>query len=152
MTRFGNEILTSDFSGDDGSADPQLLVALNLNVQMPSVLTQNSVLQALTSARLLVPVVAQVDSKNDDGTEKDSHIAQVTFKSVDGRVGLLAFTSIQALQDWDPNARPIAQWASSIAKACVESDFDALLIDMASPHRFAVQGLALLQLASAKPN
>ena len=152
MTRFGNDILTSDFAGDDGSADPQLLVALNLNAQMPSALTANSIVNALTTSRLLVPVVAQVDTVNEDGTEKDSHIAQVTFKSADGRVGLPAFTSIQALQDWDPKARPIAQWATAIAKSCVESDLDALLIDMASPHRFAVQGLALLQLASAKTN
>jgi hypothetical protein len=150
MTRFGNEILTSDFSGDDGSADPQLLVALNLNAQMQSVLTENSILQALTTARLLVPVVAQVDSLNENGTEKDSHIAQVTFKSADGRVGLPAFTSIQALGDWDPSARPIAQWAHAIALNCVESDLDALLIDMASPHRFALQGLALIQLANSK--
>jgi hypothetical protein len=152
MTRFGDEILTSEFSGDDGSADPQLLVALNLNAQMPSALTANSIIQALGTARLLVPVVAQVESVNDDGTEKDSHIAQVTFKSADGRVGLPAFTSLQALQDWDPKARPIAQWATAVAMSCVESDLDALLIDMASPHRFAVQGLALLQLANAKTN
>ncbi len=150
MTRFGTEILTSDFSGDDGSADPRLLVALNQNAQMPSVITENIVLSALQNARLLVPVVAQVDSVNEAGTEKDSHIAQVTFKSEDGRVGLPVFTSIQSLKDWDPQARPIAQWAKAIALNCVESNLDAMLIDMASPHRFAIQGLALIQLANSK--
>ncbi len=150
MTRFGTEIFTSDFAGDDGSADPQLLVALNQNAQMPSVITESVILSALATARLLVPVVAQVDSLNEDGSEKDSHIAQVTFKSANGRVGLPVFTSLQSLKDWDPNARPIAQWANAIALSCVESNFDAMLIDMASPHRFAVQGIALLQLAKPK--
>lgn len=150
MTRFGTEIFSSDFAGDDGSADPQLLVALNQNVHSPSLISQNIILSALKNARLLVPVVAQVDSKNSDGTEKDSHISQVTFKSADGRVGLPVFTSLQSLNDWDANARPIAQWAQAIALSCVESDLDAMLIDMASPHRYAVQGVALLQLANEK--
>lgn len=148
MTRFGSEIFSSDFSGDDGSADPKLLIALNHYVQAPSQITEQVVLSALNNARLLVPVVAQVDSLTDDGTEKDSHISQVTFKSADGRVGLPVFTCIQALHDWNPNARPIAQWANAVALSCVESEIDAMLIDMASPHRYAVQGLALIQLAS----
>lgn len=148
MTKFGSEIFSSDFAGDDGSADPQLLIALNLNSQMPSALTESSIINALSTARLLVPVVAQVDSLNEDGSEKDSHISQVTFKSADGRIGLPAFTSLQALNDWDPSARPIPQWAKAIALTCVKSNLDALLIDMASPHRFAVQGLSLMQLAS----
>ncbi len=148
MTKYGSEIFSSDFAGDDGSADPQLLIALNLNSQMPSPLTEASIIKALSTSRLLVPVVAQVDSLNEDGSEKDSHISQVTFKSADGRIGLPAFTSLQSLNDWDPNARPIPQWAKAIALTCVESNLDALLIDMASPHRFALQGLSLMQLAS----
>lgn len=148
MTRFGTEIFSSDFSGDDGSADPQLLVALNLHTQMKTEVTQLAILNALQTARLLVPVVAQVESINDDGSEKDSFISQVTFKSADGRTGLPVFTSIQSLQDWNQDARPIAQWASAIALSCIESNLDAMLIDMASPHRFAVQGLDLIKLAN----
>jgi hypothetical protein len=150
MTRFGSEVFTSEFSGDDGSANPQLLIALNLNTQMPSVITEDSIINALTSSRLLVPVVAQVESVNADGSEKDSHISQVTFKSQDGRVGLPVFSSLQSLADWDPNARPVPQWATAIALTCIESNLDAMLIDIASPHRFAVQGLALIQLANSK--
>lgn len=150
MTRFGSEVFTSEFSDDDGSANPQLLIALNLNTHMPSKQTEESIINALSSSRLLVPVVAQVESVNLDGSEKDSHISQVTFKSQDGRVGLPVFTSLQSLSDWDPNARPVPQWATAIALSCIESNLDAMLIDMASPHRFAVQGLALIQLASSK--
>lgn len=149
MTKFGSEIFTSDFAGDDGSANPQLLVALNLHTQMENEITRAAILSALQSARLLVPVVAQVESVNDDGTEKDSFISQVTFKSADGRTGLPVFTSIQSLQDWNPDARPIAQWASAIALSCLESNLDAMLIDMASPHRFALQGVDLITLANA---
>lgn len=150
MTRFGSEIFTSDFAGDDGSADPQLLVALNLHTQMQNEITQAAILSALQNVRLLVPVVAQVDSVNEDGTEKDSFISHVTFKSADGRTGLPVFTSVQSLHDWNKDARPIAQWATAIALSCIDSNLDAMLIDMASPHRFALQGLQLIQLANNK--
>jgi hypothetical protein len=150
MSRFGTEILTSEFSGDDGAADPELLDALKLHTHASSVETEQSVINVLAKSRLLVPVVAQIESKNLDNAEKDSYISQVTFKSADGRVGLPVFTSLQTLQEWNSDARPIAQWANAIALTCVESNIDAMLIDMSSEHRFAVQGLALLQLANMK--
>lgn len=150
MTRFGSDIFSSDFAGDDGTADAVLLRCLEQHASTPSAVTEVALLNALQTARLLVPVVAQVSSLNEDGTEKDSHISQVTFRSADGRIGLPVFTSLESLNAWDAQARPIAQWANAIALSCVESEIDAMLIDMASPHRYALQGISLLQIANFK--
>ncbi|MCX6403619.1 MAG: SseB family protein [Actinobacteria bacterium] len=150
MSRFGTEILTSEFSGDDGSADPELLEALKLHSLASASETEQSVINVLKKSRLLVPVVAQIESNSSDNIEKDSYISQVTFKSADGRVGLPVFTSLQTLKEWNSEARPIAQWANAIALTCVESNIDAMLIDMSSEYRFALQGLPLLQLANTK--
>jgi hypothetical protein len=148
MTRFGSEILTSDFPDDDGSANPEVVAALHIHARAKFDLTEAGVITSLRGSRLLVPVVARVDALDETGADKDSHIAAVTFQSRDGRVGLPAFTSLEALAAWDPNARPIPQKAELVAASCLEQGLDALLIDMASEHRCALTRAALERLSS----
>lgn len=147
MTRFGSEILTSDFPDDDGAAIPEVLAALHVHALSKTALTEAGVITALRGTRLLVPVVARVDAVDERGADKDSHIAAVTFLSQDGRVGLPAFTSLESLSEWDPNARPIPQKAELVAQSCVQQGLDGLLIDMASSHRCALGKAALERLA-----
>lgn len=146
MTRFGSEILTSDFPDDDGAAHPELLAALHLHTKVHSDLTEAGILTSLRSSRLLVPVVARADALDESGADKDSHIAAVTFRSRDGRTGLPAFTSMETLKEWDPEARPVPQKAVLVAASVLEQGLDALLIDMASAHRHALSAAALRRL------
>ncbi|MEN9710364.1 MAG: hypothetical protein RL441_356 [Actinomycetota bacterium] len=146
MTRFGSEILSSDFPDDDGSANPELLAALHLHLRARTELTEAAIITSLRESRLLVPVVARVDEVDERGADKDSHIAAVTFQSRDGRVGLPAFTSLETLKQWDPEARPVPQKAVLVAASCLEQGLDALLIDMASEHRHALTADALKRL------
>lgn len=148
MTRFGTEIAASAFPDDDGSANPEVLAALHIHAVSKSALTEAGVITSLRGARLLVPIVAQADAVDASGVEKDSHIAAVTFESRDGRVGLPAFTSVETLLAWDPQARPIPQLAQHVAQACLDQGHDALLIDMASSHRCALTSAALRRLAT----
>lgn len=147
MTKFGGEILTSDFPDDDGSANPELLQALKTYEAAPGPATRALVVANLKSARLLVPVVAIITEAAEDGSDKSSEIQQVHFVSNDGRSATLAFSSISALQSWDPKARPIPQWAKLVAKNVLEIGHEALIVDFADSHRVALTKADLLQLA-----
>jgi hypothetical protein len=149
MTRFGSEVLTSEFPDDDGSANQAVVTALHVHALARTALTEAGVITSLRGTRLLVPVVARVDAVDERGADKDSHIAAVTFESQDGRVGLPVFTSLEALTLWDPHARPVPQSAELVARSCVDQNLDGLLIDMASEHRCALGRAGIERLAGA---
>jgi len=150
MTHFGSEILKSEFPNDDGLANPDLMAALVAYSQDSSAENDMHVLAAIIqSPRLLIPVVAQVDTVNADGTEKDSSIMSVTFESSDGRIGLPVFTGIESLAQWDPEARPIPRSAKDIAISCLTESFDAMLLDMGSEHRYVINRRAMQLLADS---
>jgi hypothetical protein len=149
MTHFGSEILGSEFPDDDGLANPELLLALEQHAANATTYNSAQVLAALgNSPRLLIPVVAQIDTQNDDGTEKDSSIMSVTFESSDGRIGLPVFSGVEALAEWDPEARPIPRSAKDIARSCLAENFDAMLLDMGSAHRYVIAKSSMEILAS----
>jgi len=148
MTRFGSDILVSQFPDDDGMADPALIDLLQRVASSPTEADVVALVVALQSARFLVPVVSQVDSM-EAGVEKDSHMASVTFVASDGRVGLPVFTGTDAMNDWDPLSRPVPRAALDVFRQAHADGNDAVLIDMASDHRFAVQGTMLNLLAGA---
>ncbi len=147
MTRFGTEILRSEFPDDDGSAPAALLAALRWHAMHKSAMSAAAVMTELADSRLLVPVISRVDVRDERGADKDSHIASVIFESRDGRRGLPAFTSVEALKQWQKDARPIAQHAHLVAASALDQGCDGLLLDMASDHRWAVTGEALKRLA-----
>lgn len=141
------EIPRSAFADDDGSVHPRVLHALTTSDDL------FVVVNALLGTRLLVPVVAVLDEVEvtDSGidTEKDSHMASVTMINSDGRRGLLAFTSIDSLREWNPDARPVPVPAQSAAQAAIQ-EADALLIDIAGPGTWAIEGPGLFALADGR--
>ncbi|MEY4322789.1 MAG: hypothetical protein RL410_570, partial [Actinomycetota bacterium] len=79
-----------------------------------------------------------------------SHMSSVLFQSADGRVGLPVFTCLEALHQWNPEARPVPRNLREVAHSAVEEKYDAVLIDMASSHRFALQGINLARVAGVE--
>jgi len=146
----GAVVPESDFADDDGAANPRLRVALSEYAQLATAECARRVLDLLVNDRLLVPVVAQIDSMDGD-SEKDSHMEAVEFHSVDGRKALLAFTGTDSLEVWDPQARPIPRASHIVAKSVLEQNFDALIIDIAGPVPTAIDGM-LLNLLAIGPN
>lgn len=147
--RFAGVALPSgEFADDDGRADPALAAALDGHATGAA--ARYDVLAALVPARLLVPVVAVLDSEQGGGPlreEKDSHMATVTLVNADGRRGLLAFTSAAALRAWRADARPVPASAPRVARAALDEGADAVLLDVAGPVPYPVEGPALLALA-----
>lgn len=140
------------FPDDDGSADPALATALGAYGAGGGNDAYVSALAALQSARVLVPVVAVLGEVEIDEAglahDKSSDMAAVLTQTPDGRKGLLAFTSTTSLAAWNPEARPVPVAARTAAQAAVQEDASALVVDIAGPTRFVVDGESLRALAA----
>jgi hypothetical protein len=139
-------VVPSAFADDDGAQPPALRAALLLYSQNPA--AHSDVIRALVSARLLVPVVAVLDESETTldahgrkvEVDKSSHMATVSLVQADGRRGLLAFTSVETMARWDAQARPVPAAARDVAAAAREEGAQGVLIDIAGPVRFALDG------------
>lgn len=138
------------FADDDGSADPQLASTMRACAagQCP---VDDVIALLCAGVRLLVPIVAVLDEMGEDGEDKSSHMASVSLLQADGRRGILAFTSLDALRAWDPTARPVPAAAPDVAAAALAEGAQGVLIDVAGPIRLPVDGDHLSRLAAAAP-
>jgi hypothetical protein len=108
-------------------------------------------LAALSESRVLVPVVAILGETAVDADglthDKTSDMAAVLLTGRDGRLALLAFTSLTAMAGWDPAARPVPVSLADAARAALADNAEALVIDVAGPVRFVIEQRDLIDLA-----
>ncbi len=143
------------FAGDDGSVDPAVAAALAAYADRPEVAAQHhATLAALQDSRLLVPVVAVLGEVEYDerglAHDKSSDMAAVLLTGRDGRTALVAFTGTSGLNAWNPEARPVPVPARQAAQAALQDEAAALLIDVAGPVRFVIEGQDLTALATGE--
>ncbi|GAA4928013.1 SseB family protein [Streptomonospora halophila] len=137
------------FRDDDGSPDPA--VTARLDAFSRGEAGDRQVLAALGDSRVLVPVVAVAGEteQDDDGRtgEKSSDIALPLMIGEDGRRGVLAFTSVDSARAWREDARPVPVTAVEACRAAIDEGADAVVVDVAGPVTYAVQGRFLTTLA-----
>ena len=143
---------------DRGDADPRVAAALGAFAAGHG--SEHAALAALAGARLLVPVVAMLAEAvpADDAAgpgrglrrEKASEMALPTLLGSDGRRAVLAFTCLPALAGWRPDARPVPVTGPRVWQAGAE-EASAVVIDVAGPVPFAVDGARLAALAEGRP-
>jgi hypothetical protein len=154
------------FRGDRGAADPRVTAALAAYQAGQG--SERAALGALAAARLLVPVIAEPSHKEQSGNEqsgkeqsgegesgkgqgdKDSEMVLPTLIGRDGRAAVLAFTGLDALARWRPDARPVPAEADRVWRAAVADGY-AVVIDVAGPVPLAVEGARLAALAGGQP-
>ena len=138
------------FADDDGAGDPVL--ARLLAGHDDGTASSGEVLAVLQDARLVVPVVAVLGEVELDAQglahDKSSDMAAVLVRAADGSTGLLAFTSLATMARWDPQARPVPVTAATAATAAVQDGAEALLVDLAGPATYVVDGDDLTRLAA----
>jgi hypothetical protein len=143
------QIPDAGFSGDDGRGDPVLRAALASWDADPG--RHLEVFVALQTSRLLVPVVAVLGDVETDETglthDKTSDMATALLTGRDGRQALLAFTGLDTLAAWRPDARPVPVAATMAARAAIQEGASALVVDVAGPATYAVEGELLEGLA-----
>ncbi|MGU3411871.1 SseB family protein [Microbacterium sp. M1A1_1b] len=140
------------FADDDGLADPAVLAAV---AALPSGASQGAVLAALTSARLLVPLVAEAGEvgTTPDGrlVDKTQELSIVTVAGPDGRTVMPAFTSVEAMHAWDADARPIPVESRRVAMAAASEDTQLVVLDPTSPSEFVLRRPAVWALGQDLP-
>jgi hypothetical protein len=160
------------FRDDDGSADTMVSAALAAFAAGQQ--SETAALTALAGSRLLVPVVAvlaeQLGQEGEQETEHDterrsqpgapvtgasgaalhgekaSEMAMPTLIGMDGRRAVPAFTSMDSMRRWQPDARPVPVRALHVWQAAV-ADSCAVVVDVGGPVPLAVEGYRLAALA-----
>jgi hypothetical protein len=142
-------ILESSFPDDDGSADPSVVATLAALAAGST--TYAAALAAVQASRVLVPVVALLGEVEYDehglAHDKTSDMAAVLMTGRDGRLALLAFTGTQTLTRWNPEARPVPVATQLAAQSALQDQAAALVIDIAGPHTFVIEGADLEAVA-----
>lgn len=133
--------------GDTGAADPAVTGALEAWARGTG--GEHEVLTALAAARLIVPVVAMLSERNDDGTEKETEMALPTLVGRDGRTAVIAFTGTETLARWNPDARPVPFPASRVWEYA-QAEGNAVVIDVGGPLPLVVEGTRLAELAAGE--
>jgi hypothetical protein len=145
-------LAASPFPGDTGiaSADTRRLIAAAVAEATP--LAYLRAVAALCGDRLLVPVVATAtrlgETVSGVASDKEAEMSVVTLQARDGRRALLAFTCLDALQSWQPDARPVPVTVDRAAQTARNENLTAVLIDVAGPNAFVIDGEVLGELAA----
>lgn len=127
------------YAGDDGAADPAIRVLIAQHDPV-------RVARSLRDARLLASVVAVAEELDASGADKSSHMAVVSMVTADGRRGLLAFSGLDSLLAWNPNARPVPVRGRDLAQAAREEGAAAVVVDVAGPVTMVLEDAALTVL------
>lgn len=127
----GRPIPDPGFPGDDGTADPALSAALQAWVEDEDL--EAPVYAGLARARVLVPVVAVLAEE-----------APV------GPGALPVFTSVSSLAAWRRDARPVPVEAARAALSAAGEGAELLVLDVAGPVTFLVEGPVVAALARGR--
>jgi hypothetical protein len=126
---------TLDSKNDKGDADPVLLALLQNKADG----FEKSVFNRLVNSRLIGAIVAK--------KEENVEMMQALFSSNDGRVAMPVFTSLDELTKWNKEARPLPLISNDFAQQTIDQESDAIIVDIASDHRFVIKGYMLNCLA-----
>lgn len=143
---------TSAFAGDDGSADAG--VAAALDGFAAGTATVAHVVAALAGTRVLVPVVAELDSTGTvevggqvHTVEKEASTGIVALQAPDGRTALPVFSSVSAMTAWRRDARPVPSEIARAALSAVDEGWELVVLDPGGPVTVLVPRPAVWALA-----
>jgi hypothetical protein len=146
---------TSQFAGDDGTADPELV--RRLEGHRDGRVPLRDVVARLAATRVLVPVLAElgaaetvVRDRQELHVDKEASAGVVALQAPDGRQALPVFTSVDAMQRWRPDARPVPVEAPRAALSAVSEDWSLLVVDPAGPVTVLVPRPAVWALAQGQ--
>jgi hypothetical protein len=108
---------------DRGDADPALIEALASG-------DPARLLPALEDARLLVGVIAMPG----DESASEGEMVLALLESADGERALPAFTGLEAMRAWNPDARPVPRPAREVIAYAHAESLAAVVIDPGASH------------------
>ncbi len=149
LTWGGRDLSPSGFETDSGAPDPVLRALL-----ADPATGESELMAALSSARFLVPVVAEpVETDSTGALVRDTRVdmAAVTLVGPQGERALPVFTGLDSLARWDPQARPVPVTASRMAEAAISESCDVIVLDVADATSRVLRPSMVWALASRRP-
>jgi hypothetical protein len=147
----GRELEENRFSGDDGFAPEEFITAMS--GFRAGDLGQADVVDALRVSRLLVPLVAQLGESeigaNGLKVDKSAELSIVTVKAPDDQEALVVFSSVDAMQRWNPSARPVPTDAIRVCLAAASQLSTRVVIDPGSETEFVIRRPAIARIAQS---
>jgi hypothetical protein len=143
----GRSFEANPFAEDDGSADPALIAAIQSFRE-----TQNpaEVFRAATTARFLIPLVANLGEAGEGAhgqtVDKSADLSIVTVQAPDGANALPIFSSVAAMQKWNPQARPVPADAVRVAIAAASEGNTRIVLDATGETEFVFRRPAIAAL------
>jgi hypothetical protein len=147
----GRELEENRFAGDDGSAPKEFLKAIA--GFRTGVKSQADVVDAIRSSRLLVPLLAKLGESeigaNGLKVDKSAELSIVTVKAPDDQEALVVFSSVAAMQRWNPSARPVPTDAIRVCLAAASQLSTRVVIDPGSETQFVIRRPAIARIAQS---
>ena len=147
----GRELEENRFAGDDGSAPKEFVTAIS--GFRSGDLGQADVVDALRVSRLLVPLLAQLGESeigaNGLKVDKSAELSIVTVKAPDDQDALVVFSSVAAMQRWNPCARPVPTDAIRVCLAAASQLSTRVVIDPGSETEFVIRRPAIARIAQS---
>ena len=154
----GRSIEHTEFDDDDGLAPPALLDAVSRFRARE--LGEEGVVDAIRTARLLIPLVTALGA--DDGSadeagphglrvDKTQELSIITVAGPDGRAVLPVFSSAAAMRAWNAAARPVPADAVRVALAAAQENTDLVVLDPTADTEFVERRPALWAIAQDTP-
>ena len=146
----GREFHAHTYGADDGTAPAAFLEAMALFRRGEA--GADAVVDSLRDARLLVPLVAELGDSGTDAhgrtVDKSQELSIVSVRAPDGRTALPVFSSVAAMQAWNPQARPVPSEAARVAAAALGEGAALVIVDATSETEFVIRPAALYAMAS----
>lgn len=139
-------------TSDDGSAPPELMAEIARFRAGES--NASSVVHVVSQSRFLIPLLAVLGKSgvNAQGrtVDKSQELSIVTVEGPDGRTVLPVFSSVAAMNAWNPDARPVPVSGPRVAVAAVGEGTELVVIDPTSETEFAIRRPALWAMAQER--
>lgn len=149
----GRSFDINPYTGDSGEADANLIEAIS---KFKSGQTgSDEVLKALGQARLLIPLIANL-GEGEEGAhgyqvDKSADLSIVTVLTPDNQKALPVFSSVAAMNHWNPEARPVPNDGRKVALAAASEGNTRLVLDPMSETEFVVRRPGIAAIAQGLP-
>ena len=148
----GREFEANEWSNDDGTADPKFLDAISAFRR--GEIANEELLDVIREMRLLIPLLADLGEAGEGAhgqqVDKSADLSIVTVATPDQQNGLPVFSSVAAMQAWNPKARPVPAAARRVALAAAAEGNTRIILDAQSETEFAIRRPAIEAIAKAE--
>jgi hypothetical protein len=149
----GRSFDINPYSGDNGEADPKLIETLSKFLAKE--VGAEEVLVAIGQARLLIPLIANLGESGEGAhgqtVDKSADLSIVTVMTPDNQRALPVFSSVAAMNNWNPEARPVPNDGRKVALAAASEGNSRLVLDPMSETEFVVRRPGIAAIAQDLP-